>query len=152
MRILTPGEVRVGDFIVCYEYVIDARIRPIQGAFGGETGEYAEENEKKILIKTPWLKGIPFEVIGISLPILMVRNFSILTESKPLSPTVFMDTRMCHFLEVDKEYCDAYIKAEQATQKTIFGQTNSTLTLNNPPMQEFTVLSTLPRLDKQENE
>ncbi len=114
--ILSPGEIQAGMFVTVFQTVGMVRPRPTQNMFGMVQ---EPENNQPIyeLNQYPWLKGLPMEVLHVTLPMVMVRNYTSVSARSPLAPVVFMDTRHIHFLEISKEYAEIYIKAEQEARK-----------------------------------
>ena len=109
--ILSPGEIDAGMFVTIFE-----TYGPQQKAGGfslfHQPAEQPEDDEPKIVrYNNPWLKGIPFKVLQVALPLIMVENLVKYHVDQAIAPALFFDTRFLSFLEVREEYAKAYIES-----------------------------------------
>jgi len=112
-QIISAGEVQAGMLLTVFE--VFGLQRPTSPNIFGNP----EETEGDLVFQrynNPWLKGVPFKVIGVSLPIVMVETNKAFSKV-PVSPVLFFDARYCSFLEVSKKYYKTYLAAHQEAAK-----------------------------------
>ena len=109
MRVLGPGSIEVGMYIVGYQTRINATIskKPSPPRFLSD--EYEKTDETVIIWRTPWLQGIPYRVISVALPFIMVENLIDASARNPLPPIIIFDSRMSDFIEVNSDYAQKWV-------------------------------------------
>ncbi len=112
---VSAGEIQPGMFVTGYE-MLEPKTNPT--LFGVPMYNFGEDEQKNELNLNPWFKGIPFEVIDVAGPLIIVKTYSGIINGYKLQPVMIFDSRQIHFMEVDKEYYRNYwinsgIKVEQ---------------------------------------
>lgn len=104
-NLITPGELEVG------QYVTVLGFKPVKKQILLPTGEVREITEND---DSPWIKGLPYRVISVHLPLVMLFN---ICEVPNIPPATFHDTRKVDFLEVDLDYATTYKLAMYPPEK-----------------------------------
>ena len=106
IKIVSPGEITVGMWLICYE------ADQLERGYNAE----GEVIYKKVPMFTPFFKGIPWLCAGIAGPIIAVKSFGF----QDYPPIVFLDTRLARFMEVEEEFGINYVKEmRQANSKPV---------------------------------
>lgn len=100
-RIVSPGEITKGMYVTAFETVYTSREHI--------DGEYVMN---KLVGNSIWIKGIPFYVLNVALPLVMVQSLAPRNNpNTPMAGALFFDTRYISFLEVSAEYSLDYINS-----------------------------------------
>lgn len=93
---ISSGELAAGQFVTVLG------LKPQKKEVLLPTGEMRTITEED---KNPWIKGVPFRVLNVKLPLIMLHN---ICKVPNIPPAVFYDTRLVELLEVDEEYAVTY--------------------------------------------
>jgi len=93
---ITPGELAPGQYVTILSF------KPQQKEVLLPNGEVRTITEED---KSPWIKGLPYRVLNVKLPLVMLHN---VCEVPNIPPATFFDTRLVEFLEVDADYAYTY--------------------------------------------
>ncbi len=104
-----PFNLQIGDCIIPYSTLTKNKVRlvpQIGGFFSNGEPVLEELQEVEIQEKKPWIGGIPFVVLQVALPLIMVR--SCVEGANP--PFLYFDTSMVSFIKITKEHQETWIK------------------------------------------
>lgn len=97
-KYISPGEMAVGQYIVIY------KIKPIDKTVVTPFGEPVKYKED---IDVPFIQGVPFQILSVNLPLVMLSN---VCQIPNIPEPVLWNTAKAEFIEVDEEYVNTYKK------------------------------------------
>lgn len=133
---ITQGELAAG------QYITMVGLKPVKKEIITPIGEVRTITEED---KNPWIKGVPFQVIKVALPLVMVKN---ICNVPNIPAAVFYDTRLIDFIEVDEEYANAY-KKTMFPPKEEKGETTKPVTASQTSLVNSPIPSDAEEVDEQ---
>ncbi len=107
--IQNPYNLRAGMCVIPYSTITKNKVRRVPQVTGFfSTGEPVMEELEEVEIqeKKPWVGGIPFVILEVALPLIMVR--SCVEGVNP--PFLYFDTSMVNFIEISPEHQETWTK------------------------------------------
>lgn len=95
-RFITAGELAPQQFVTV------AGFKPYEEEIVTPIGEKQSITKED---KNPWIKGVPFQILNVKLPLVMVYNIA---DTPNIPRVVFYDTRQVDFVEIDQDYVISY--------------------------------------------
>lgn len=114
--------------VITKSKVVRSSIPSLFGMFGPDSGEYREVDELEVKEYKPWIGGIPWKVLEVSLPVILCQSALYSEIDKP--PFLYFDADMTEFILVSVEHVQSYIEAYNTYYKAHKGKIATVATVD----------------------